>query len=131
MSNDQIKKVLLTLRKSAHDFTVILSGKKSRKVHGLYKPDTREIIIHNKNFTNDNELMYTAIHEYAHHLHCERKGGLSSGKGETTTPTPAASRFNGCVLAAPKKSSKRLSSIRPSKAPNEGSLLCLSGFTIR
>src|SRR5271157_488917 len=68
MSNDQIKKVLLSLRKSAHDFTVILSGKKSSKVHGLYKPDTREIIIHNRNFKNDNELLYTAIHEYAHHL---------------------------------------------------------------
>ena len=80
MSNDQIKKVLLSLRKSAHDFTVILSGKKSRKVHGLYKPDTREIIIHNRNFTNDNELMYTAIHEYAHHLQF------------TTSPTPISAR---------------------------------------
>jgi len=68
VSNDQVKKALLTLRKTAHDFTVILSGKKSRKVHGLYKPDTREIIIHNRNFKNDNELMYTAIHEYAHHI---------------------------------------------------------------
>ena len=68
LSNDQIKKTLLSLRKSAHDFTVIMSGKKSSKVHGLYKPDTAEIIIHNKNFKNDNEMMYTAIHEYAHHL---------------------------------------------------------------
>src|SRR5208282_1769887 len=68
LSNDQIKKALLSLRKSEHDFTVILSGKKSSKVHGLYKPDTREIIIHNRNFKNDNELLYTAIHEYAHHL---------------------------------------------------------------
>src|SRR5208282_4050068 len=68
LSNDQIKKALLSLRKSEHDFTVILSGKKSSKVHGLYKPDTREIIIHNRNFRNDNEMMYTAIHEYAHHL---------------------------------------------------------------
>ena len=68
VSNDQIKKLLVSLRKTDHDFTVILSGKKSRKVHGLYKPDTREIIIHNKNFKNDNEMMYTAIHEYAHHI---------------------------------------------------------------
>jgi hypothetical protein len=68
MSNDQIKRALLSLRKSTHDFTVILSGKRSNKVHGLYKPDSREIIIHNRNFKNDNELMYTAIHEYAHHL---------------------------------------------------------------
>jgi hypothetical protein len=68
MSNDQVKKILLALRKTEHDFTVILSGKKSRKVHGLYKPDRREIIIHNKNFKNDNEMLYTAIHEFAHHL---------------------------------------------------------------
>jgi hypothetical protein len=68
VSNDQIRRSLLSLRKTDHDFTVILSGKKSRKVHGLYKPDTREIIIHNRNFSNDNEMMYTAIHEYAHHI---------------------------------------------------------------
>ncbi len=68
VSNEQIKKILLSLRKTDSDFSVILSGKKSKKVHGLYKPDRREIIIHNKNFKNDNEMMYTAIHEYAHHI---------------------------------------------------------------
>jgi hypothetical protein len=68
VSNDQIRKMLLSLRTTGHDFAVILSGKKSSKVHGLYKPETREIIIHNKNFKNDNEMMYTAIHEYAHHI---------------------------------------------------------------
>jgi hypothetical protein len=68
VSNDQIKALLLKLRKTEQDFTVIMSGKKSRKVHGLYKPATREIIIHNRNFKNDNEMMYTAIHEYAHHI---------------------------------------------------------------
>ncbi len=80
MSNEQIKKMLLSLRRTAHDFTVIQSGKKSRKVHGLYKPDTREIIIHNRNFTNDDELAYTAIHEYAHHIQF------------TTSPTPISAR---------------------------------------
>lgn len=84
VSNDQIKKVLLSLRKSAHDFTVILSGKKSRKVHGLYKPDSREIIIHNKNFKNDNELMYTAIHEYAHHLQFTTSAAPISVRTHTT-----------------------------------------------
>ena len=68
VNNDQIKSTLLSLRPVPEDFTVILSGKKSRKVHGLYKPESREIIIHNKNFKNDNEMMYTAIHEYAHHI---------------------------------------------------------------
>jgi hypothetical protein len=80
VSNDQIKKILLSLRKTDSDFSVILSGKKSKKVHGLYKPDTREIIIHNKNFKNDNEMMYTAIHEYAHHIQF------------TTSPTPISVR---------------------------------------
>jgi len=80
MNNDQITAALRTLRRTTEDFTVILSGKKSRKVHGLYKPDTREIIIHNRNFTNDNEMMYTAIHEYAHHIQF------------TTSPTPVSAR---------------------------------------
>jgi hypothetical protein len=80
MNNDQIKSALLSLRRTAHDFTVILSGKSSRKVHGLYKPDSREIILHNRNFRNDTELMYTAIHEYAHHLQF------------TTSPTPVSVR---------------------------------------
>ncbi len=65
---EEIKKALLSLRKPTQDFTVILSGKKSHKVHGLYKPEKREIVIHNKNFSSDNDMMYTAIHEYAHHL---------------------------------------------------------------
>jgi hypothetical protein len=68
MNQDQIKKILLSIRPAEEEFSVILSGKKSGKVNGLYKPESREIIIHNKNFKNDNEMMYTAIHEFAHHL---------------------------------------------------------------
>ena len=84
MSNEQIKKTLLSLRKTGHDFSVILSGKKSRKVHGLYKPDSREIIIHNRNFKNDNELMYTAIHEYAHHIQFTSSATPVSARTHTT-----------------------------------------------
>ena len=84
MSNEQIKKVLLQLRKTDQDFTVILSGKKSRKVHGLYKPESREIIIHNRNFTSDNEMMYTAIHEYAHHLQFTGPDAPVSARTHTT-----------------------------------------------
>jgi hypothetical protein len=65
------------------DFTVIFSGKKSKKVNGLYKSDTREIIIHNKNFVDDNLLLYTAIHEYAHHLHACSRGGTLSVRSHT------------------------------------------------
>src|SRR5208337_4820417 len=84
MNNDQIKATLQALQSTEQDFTVILSGKKSRKVHGLYKPDSREIIIHNRNFTNDNELMYTAIHEYAHHLHFTSSAAPLSVRTHTT-----------------------------------------------
>ncbi len=68
MNQDQVKERLLRIRETDEYFTVIFSGKSSKKVDGLYKPGTREIILHSKNFTNDNELMYTAVHEYAHHL---------------------------------------------------------------
>jgi hypothetical protein len=68
MNQDQIKQKLLELRKDVPEFTLIFSGKKSKKVDGLYKPETNEIIIHNKNHKTDNELLYTAIHEFAHHI---------------------------------------------------------------
>jgi hypothetical protein len=68
MNTDMVKERLLELRPTVEDFTVILSGKKSKKVNGLYKPLSREIILHNRNFQSDNELMFTAIHEFAHHV---------------------------------------------------------------
>jgi len=68
MNNDMIKEQLLKLRPDAQDFTVTMTGKKSNKVNGLYKPFTREILLHNRNFSDDNQLMYTAIHEFAHHI---------------------------------------------------------------
>ncbi|MDR0496119.1 MAG: hypothetical protein LBH42_00735 [Treponema sp.] len=87
MNSDQVKDKLLLIEDAPLDFSVILSGKKSKKVNGLYNPETREIIIHNRNFSggsggekaDSNLLVYTAIHEYAHHLHaCARGGHLSS-----------------------------------------------------
>ena len=85
MNQDQVKAKLLSIEDPALDFSLIFSGKKSKKVNGLYKPETREIIIHNRNFSEekaedqDNLLLYTAIHEYAHHIHaCSRGGQLSS-----------------------------------------------------
>jgi len=68
MNQDQVKEALLSLGVSTVDFTLLFSGKASKKVNGLYKPLTREIIIHNKNFENDNALMFTAIHELVHHI---------------------------------------------------------------
>jgi hypothetical protein len=89
MTNEAIKDALLSIEDTALDFSVTQSGKMSRKVHGLYKLDTREIIIHNKNFVrdgkaDDNLLLYTAIHEYAHHQHVCNRGGASSVRAHTS-----------------------------------------------
>ena len=91
MNQDHVKQKLLSIEEAPLDFSVVFSGKKSKKVNGLYKPDTREIIIHNRNFidenapasTGDNLLIYTAIHEYAHHLHACSKGGKLSPRAHT------------------------------------------------
>jgi len=87
MTQDQVKKKLLSLEDASMDFTVVFTGKHSKKVNGLYKPDIREILIHNRNFTrerDDNLLLYTAIHEYAHHLHACARGGQLSARAHTS-----------------------------------------------
>jgi hypothetical protein len=83
MNQDRVREILLDLEEPKTEFSLIFSGKESSLVNGLYKPQSREIIIHNRNFDSEGQLLYTAIHEYAHHLHCERKGGVSSGRAHT------------------------------------------------
>ena len=80
MNQDQVKEQLLRIEEDVEEFFLIFSGKSSKKVNGLYHPDTREIIIHNRNFDSDSALIYTAIHEFAHHIHF------------TTSPVPVGSR---------------------------------------
>jgi hypothetical protein len=88
MNQDQAKEKLLAIADAPLEFTLIYSGKKSSRVNGLYKPDSREIIIHNRNFepgaVGDNLLLYTAIHEYAHHLHACSQGGKISGRAHSS-----------------------------------------------
>ncbi len=84
MNQDQVKDKLLMIEPTKVDFIVTFSGKSSKKVDGLYYPDKKEIIIHNHNFAEDNQLMYTAIHEYAHHLQFTR----------TTAPVSARAHSN-------------------------------------
>jgi hypothetical protein len=69
MNQDQIKDLLLSLENNVPEFAVIFTGKESKRVDGLYKPESREILIHNRNFEDENSLIYTAIHEFAHHVH--------------------------------------------------------------
>ncbi len=83
MNQDQVKDLLLKIEASTTEFSVTFTGKKSSLVNGLYKPLTREILIHNKNFENEQQLVYTAIHEYAHHLHCERKAFIPGARAHS------------------------------------------------
>ncbi len=80
MNQDRLKQLLLELKGDVEDFDLIFSGKKSLKVDGLYKPEIRQIIIHNKNTEDENALLYTGIHEFAHHVHF------------TTSPVPVSRR---------------------------------------
>ncbi len=84
MNQEQVKSRLLRLEPEVEDFSLVFSGKTSKKVHGLYYPDRKEIVLHNRNFTNDNELMYTAIHEFAHHVHFTRSAVPPKGRPHTT-----------------------------------------------
>ena len=91
MDNQTIKNMLLDLHETQLEFSVIMTGKDSKRVNGLYKPETREILLHNKNFKTDNELIYTAIHEYTHHLINEEQINEADG---TRPPYQAKSHTN-------------------------------------
>jgi hypothetical protein len=83
MNQEQVKARLLELDDTSPDFTLLFSGKSSRKVDGLYKPEEKEIIIHNKNHADDNQLMYTAIHEFAHHVHFSTSAKVTTSRSHT------------------------------------------------
>ncbi len=83
MNQDKVKEILLQIEETELEFSVIFTGKSSKKVNGLYKGDTHEILLHNKNFSVDNELLYTAIHEYTHHRLWEIDGGSHSSRVHT------------------------------------------------
>ncbi len=80
VDNEKIKDMLLDIQETRLEFSVVQSGKESKRVNGLYKPDTREIILHNKNFKTDNQLVYTAVHEYTHHLINEERIAANGGR---------------------------------------------------
>jgi hypothetical protein len=52
-------------------------------VNGLYKFARKEILIHNRNFSSDNQMMFTAIHELAHHV-CFTELGQKGSRVHTT-----------------------------------------------
>lgn len=113
MNNEQIKQTLLSIQDSSIEFTVTMSGKASKKVNGLYNPESKEIILHNKNFQNDNQLIYTAIHEYTHHILneelLEKTEGLGKMKSARSHTTAFWARFHDLLEIAEKKGFYKLS----------------------
>ena len=83
MTNEEIKISLQKIWECKNDFSVIQTGKKSSRVNGFYRPATKEIFLHNKNFSSDNQMMYTAIHELTHHILISEKN-VASVKSHTT-----------------------------------------------
>jgi hypothetical protein len=82
-----VRERLRKLRESPVEYNVVFSGKKSGAANGHYKwgmGETPEIVIHDRNFEdgegNQNEslLMFTAIHELAHHVMIAEKGDKSA-----------------------------------------------------
>ena len=84
MNQEQVKIKLLEIKNDVSDFHVIFSGKTSKKVDGLYHPEKCEIILHNKNFPDNNSLMYTAIHEFAHHIQFTESSVPVSSRAHTS-----------------------------------------------
>ncbi|MBN2653023.1 MAG: hypothetical protein JXR63_11640 [Spirochaetales bacterium] len=80
MNQDQVKALLIKIKEPTEEFDVLFTGKSSKQVDGFYKPDERKIYIHNRNMETDSQLIYCAIHEYAHHIHV------------TTTSMPVSNR---------------------------------------
>ena len=78
MNPDEVKAALKALRPVKTEFVLIFSGKANRRVNGLYRPDEHLIVIHNRNFKSDNDLMYTALHEYAHHIMITERAGSTA-----------------------------------------------------
>jgi hypothetical protein len=97
--------MLLDIERSELEFSVTFTGKESKKVNGLYKPDTYEILLHNKNFKTDNQLIYTAIHEYTHHLLNEAKlaAGNTLQKYSRVHTSEFWARFHGLLDTATEK----------------------------
>ena len=102
MDNEKIKQILLDIAPTEMEFSVIQTGKESKRVNGFYMPDTHELFLHNKNFNNDNQLIYTAVHEYTHHIIAEELF-KTTGNANTTYNAKVHSqafwaRFNQLLL---------------------------------
>jgi len=67
ITENELKALLLEVRES-EEFSLYYTGEKDKRIDAFYTYDKKEININEKNFEVESELIYTALHEYAHHL---------------------------------------------------------------
>jgi hypothetical protein len=68
MNELEVKEALLRIYPAKDDFIVFFIEEKNNKYNGVYRPMEKKIVLYTKNFSNDDTLMYTAVHEMAHHI---------------------------------------------------------------
>lgn len=68
MNEQEIKAALLQLEHSEKPFSVLFTGKLSKKAGSRYSLNDSQIILHNRTFTAPEQLFAAAIREYARHL---------------------------------------------------------------
>ena len=104
MENEEIKSKLLQLAETNLPFSVVQTGKSSVRINGLYDAETHEILLHNLNFKDDAQLMYTAIHEFTHHLETEKfineNGGKLPPKGSRAHSKAFWTKFHELIAKA-------------------------------
>lgn len=78
LTPDLLKDVLTRVRPERVPFTVVFSGESDRRVNGYYTPSRREITVNDRNFSTDPDIIFTALHEYAHHISMTELGVSSA-----------------------------------------------------
>jgi hypothetical protein len=82
MTDAEVKAALLELHECKVDFTVSNWDRANKRVNGFYKygatSDQHEIFLYGRNFKTDDQLFFTAMHEYAHHIMITEKGATGS-----------------------------------------------------
>ena len=50
------------------EYTIVFIEKGILALKSYYIPETKQIVVHDKEFKSDNEMIYAAFHELAHHI---------------------------------------------------------------
>ena len=68
IDEQRIKDILLSIKSTEKDFFIVIKNKSNFHCNGNYNRSTNRITLYLLNHNSINRLIYTAIHEYAHHL---------------------------------------------------------------